>query len=258
MKSLLALSLIALGISSAARGQIVSGGPRAVPDDSAGFASALQANQEAGTAIGNSAPFSLTALAAPRTSLAALSFASPSSNSSFSSAPAPAALPADPEPASPPSYRYTERDYHLEIALGVAVVRFRSSVYYATGVGTNTAVAYFLKDWLAVEGAVTTAFAPSVFAGENIKYLGYGGGPKISLGRSRFEPWFHLLAGGIHMVPQTGLSGKNGFEITAGGGVDYGLNPRVSLRLEGDYLRSHIFGQWQNSAQGIATVVFHF
>jgi hypothetical protein len=40
--------------------------------------------------------------------------------------------------------------------------------------------------------------------------------------------------------------------------VDYGLNPRVSLRLEGDYLRSHIFGQWQNGAQGIATVVFHF
>ena len=109
----------------------------------------------------------LLALAPPRPSLAVLSFAIPGSGTSSSSR---GASP-EPQPAPQGPYRYNERDYRLEIALGVAIVRFRSPAYYATGVGTHTAVAYFLKDWLAVEGVVTTAFAPEIYANEHIKYL---------------------------------------------------------------------------------------
>jgi hypothetical protein len=245
MKSLLALPLIMLGISTAARAQELPASP---------LASQLIDNQAAAPSTTSSTEPSLLAFAAPRPSLTALSFAIPPVTSGLASS---AASPGDPAPPQT-TYRYNERDYRLEIALGVAVVRFRSSVYYATGVGTHTAVAYYLKDWLAAEGAVTTAFAPAIYADEHIKYLGYAGGAKISGGRARFEPWAHVLAGGVHVTPQTALGGKNGFEITAGGGLDFGLTPRLSLRAEGDYLRSHLFGEWQNSAQALAAVVVHF
>jgi hypothetical protein len=275
MKSLLPLQLIVLsvllGIASTSRAQqvpaapppeVVTMGPTAI-----GVPTTVvppSASDEAAPTE-NSPPLPLLALNTPPATLAALSFSNsvpaaepPTTSAPSLSSPAASAASGYPDPAPSPQYRYTERDYRLEIALGVAIVRFRSNVYFATGVGTHTAVAYFLKDWLAVEGAVTTAFAPSVFAGENIKYLGYGAGPKFSLGRSRFEPWFHVLGGGMHIVPQTALSGKNGFEVTAGGGVDYGLSARLALRVEADYLRSHVFGEWQNSAQATAALVVHF
>jgi hypothetical protein len=269
MKSLLPLQLIVLlvllGMAGTSRAQqiqalpeVVTVGPTAIGLPTTGVPPS--ANDEAARAE-NSAPLPLFALKAPPATLAALSFSNPppaAESGTTSAAPAAPRAPANPDPAPSPQYRYTERDYRLEIALGVAIVRFRSNVYSATGVGTQTALAYFLKDWLAVEGAVTTAFAPSVFAGENVKYLGYAGGPKISLGRSRFEPWFHVLGGGMHIAPQTALGGKNGFEVTAGGGLDYGLNARLALRVEGDYLGSHVFGQWQNSAQAIVALVAHF
>src|SRR5262249_25420739 len=156
----------------------------------------------------------LISLATPHISLAALSFASASAGAAATSRSATstlsvssAASAADPAPASPKPYGYNERDYNLEIALGLAVVRFRSPAYYATAVGPHVAAAFYFKDWLAAEGAVTATFAPTVFAGENIRYLSYAGGPKISLGRTRYQPWIHVLAGGVHLVPQTALGG---------------------------------------------------
>jgi Outer membrane protein beta-barrel domain len=262
MKSLLAVSLVALA-AHAARAQEFSS------PASAAFAPTSSASI-AGEQPAPPLLFTSPVPTESRLSLAALSFSNASATlapatasrleSAASAAPhaaTPTANP-NPEPASPPRYNYSERDYRLEIAIGVSLVRFRSDVYYATGVGSNTAVAYYLNNWLAVEGAISSAFAPSIFQGENIKYLGYGGGPKISLGRSRLEPWLHVLAGGVHLIPQTGLSSKNGFEITGGLGVDYALGPRFAIRLEGDYLRTHIFAAWQNSAQVVAALVIHF
>jgi hypothetical protein len=205
----------------------------------------------------------LVALALPPRSLAALSFATPAPAASFdasgNSLPSWPAPSADPSPANPrPPYGYNERDYNLEIALGVSVIRFRASVYQATGVGFHTAAAFFLKNWLAVETAITSGFAPAIYADEHVKILTYGGGPKIALGHARIEPWLHVLAGGIHALPQTAAGGQNGFQVTSGLGADYGLNPRLSIRLEGDYVGSRLFSQWQNNYQGIAAVVIHF
>jgi len=138
------------------------------------------------------------------------------------------------------------------------VIRFRSSFYEATGVGFHSAAAFFLKDWLAIEGAVTSGFAPTIYADEHIKILTYGAGPKISLGHARIEPWLHVLAGGIHALPQTAGNGQNGFQVTSGLGADYGLSPRLSIRLEGDYVRSRLFNDWQNNFQAIAAAVIHF
>jgi len=275
MKSLLAITLILLGSTTTAVAQDLAPDRAGISSSSAPVAlngtmisapllmvPALEAsdvNEPEEVSQERMQASSLIALAAPRPSLAALSFAIPAPPAHFAvsgnSSPAWPATSA--APASPP-YGYNEREYNLEIALGVSVIRFRSSLYEATGVGFHSAAAFFLKDWLAIEGAVTSGFAPTIYADEHIKILTYGAGPKISLGHSRIEPWVHALAGGIHALPQTAGNGRNGFQVTSGLGADYGLGPRLSIRLEGDYVRSRLFNDWQNNFQAIAAVVIHF
>jgi hypothetical protein len=137
-------------------------------------------------------------------------------------------------------------------------VRFRSSVYYATAAGLNSSLSYYVKDWLAIDGAVTSAFSGSIYAGERVKYVGYGAGPKVSLERDKIEPWLHVLVGGMHILPQTSLGSKSGFELQVGGGVDYSFFPRFGVRLEADWLKSHVFQQWQNSGQVILGAFYRF
>jgi Outer membrane protein beta-barrel domain len=169
----------------------------------------------------------------------------------------PAYPPAAPSPV--PRVKDTGRDYRWQIGLGVALVRFRSSVYYATAVGLNTSVSYFFNDSLAIEGAVTSAFAPAVFESyERVKYVGYGAGPKYYFMRDKFQPWVHAIVGGMHILPQTALGSQNGFEVLVGGGLDYSLNPNWALRLEGDYVRTHVFGQSQNNGQAVLGIVYRF
>jgi len=61
-----------------------------------------------------------------------------------------------------------------------------------------------------------------------------------------------------HLQPQTADSSRNAFMVQAGGGVDYRVNARLSLRVEGDYVFNNFFSQHQNDFQGAAGVVFHF
>lgn len=167
---------------------------------------------------------------------------------------------AEPSPAPPdPKFVYGGRDdFRWQLALGVALVRFRSSLFYATGVGTSTSVTYFTNNWFGVEGNVNTAFAPTIFLNEHVKYVGYGGGPKISWRARKWEPWAHTLVGGIHILPRTAGHSENGFGLQVGGGVDYRFYPHLSARLEGDWVKTHVFGEWQNSAQASLDIVLHF
>src|SRR5712672_2968811 len=111
--------------------------------------------------------------------------------------------PAEPAEASTaaapdPKFAYGSRDdYRWQVGLGVSLVRFRSSLFYATGVGTNTSVTYFTNDWLAVEGAVNTAFAPTIYRNEHVKFFSYGAGPKIAWRARKLEPWAHIMGGGM-------------------------------------------------------------
>jgi hypothetical protein len=174
------------------------------------------------------------------------------------SAPASSAHP-NGAPAPVPSVRDIDRQDRWQIGLGVALVRFRSSVYVATAVGLNSSLAYFVKDSLAIEGAVTSAFAPPVFlSNENVKYVGYGGGPKYVFGHDALQPWVHLLVGGIHIVPQTAFGSQNGFEMVAGGGADYAFTSSLAVRLEADYVRSYVFKQSQNFGQATLGLVYRF
>jgi hypothetical protein len=172
----------------------------------------------------------------------------------MSSWPAP---PPAPEP-TPRPYNYNENPNKWQLGIAFALVRFRSSVYYASAPGLNSSLAYWWKDWVGIEGSITSAFAPPVFENEHFRYLSYGAGPKFSFGHGRLEPWAHALVGGVHLIPQTASGGQNGFEITMGGGVDYGINSVISAKAGVDYLATHMFGQWQSSAQIVAGFSFRF
>jgi opacity protein-like surface antigen len=168
------------------------------------------------------------------------------------------AAPAQAVPASPdPKSTYGNRG-DWQLALGVSVLRFRSSIFYATAVGTDTSVTYFAKDWLGVEGKITTAFAPTIYLNEHVKYFSYGAGPKIAWRLRKWQPWAHTIVGGVHIQPQTAGNSRNGFGLQAGGGVDYRILPRLSVRVGVDWVGTSMFGQWQNSAQANADVVLHF
>jgi opacity protein-like surface antigen len=167
---------------------------------------------------------------------------------------------ADPAaPAAKPKFLYGGRDdYRWQLGLGISWIRFRSSIFNASAVGTNTSVTYFLNDWFAVEGTVSTGFAPQIFDREHVKLVFYGGGAKIAWRQRRWEPWLHGIVGGMHEQPQTSQGAKNSLGIQVGGGADYRINPRFSGRLEADYLRSQFFNQSQNNFQLAASVVVHF
>jgi hypothetical protein len=171
--------------------------------------------------------------------------------------PARPALPL-PEPEPKPRPYYGENPSQWQLGVTFALVRFRSSVYYASAPGLNTSLAYWWKEWIAIEGSVTSAFAPPVFENEHFRYLSYAAGPKFSFGHSRLQPWAHALVGGVHLIPQTASGGQNGAEFTMGGGVDYVLNNVISAKAGVDYLGTHMFGEWQSSVQILAGFSFRF
>lgn len=167
---------------------------------------------------------------------------------------------ADPEPPAPaPRFIFGGRDdFRWQMGLGISIVRFRSKAYYATGVGTDTSITYFTNDWFGVEGRITTAFSPTTFSGDHVKLVNYGVGAKLAWREQKFEPFVHGILGGIHVLPQTAFGSANGFEFQMGGGMGYRFNPRLSTRLVVDWVRTRLFGEWQDNAQVALQAVLHF
>jgi hypothetical protein len=167
---------------------------------------------------------------------------------------------ADPAPAAPaPRFVFGGRDdFRWQLGLGMSILRFRSALYYATGLGTNTSVTYFTNDWFGLEGRVTTAFSPTTYIGSHVKFAGYGAGPKLAWREQKFEPFVHAIIGGVHVLPQSAAGSANGFEFQFGGGLGYRFNPRLSTRLTLDWVRTRLFSQWQDDAQVALEAVLHF
>jgi opacity protein-like surface antigen len=137
-------------------------------------------------------------------------------------------------------------------------MRFRSSIFNASAVGIDSSVTYFTNEWFGIEGDVATAFAPDIYDREHVKLLVYGAGPKIAWQQNKWEPWMHAIVGGAHEQPQTAGNSKNAFAVEAGGGADYRFNPRLSGRLEADWVHTSFFSQSQNNFKLMGGVVFHF
>ncbi len=108
-----------------------------------------------------------------------------------------------------------------------------------------------------LEGDATATFGPTVFANESVRFVSYGAGPKIAWRQRQWEPWMHAIIGGAHLRPQTAGS-SNALAIQLGGGVDYRVNPRLSVRLDADWVFTRFFSQSQNSAQAAVSAIFHF
>jgi len=189
-----------------------------------------------------------------------ISTSAANANSSPLAESSPPAEPGEAFPATPnPKFAYGSRDdYRWQLGLGISLVRFRSSQFYATGVGSNTSLAYFTNDWFAVEGAANTSIAPTIFNNDHVKFLSYGAGPKIAWRARKWEPWAHVIAGGMHILPQTAGHSQNGLAFNIGGGVDYRFYPHLSLRAEVDWIKTYVFGEWGNSAQANLDIVLHF
>jgi len=127
--------------------------------------------------------------------------------------------------------------------------------------GIHTTVGYSLTDWFAVDGNVVAAFGGDVFAAsEQARYVLLSGGGRLYWNREpkRFSPWVHALVGWAHVNPQVANASKNGFALQVGGGVDYFLNPRLSLRADCDYVRSQLYSDHQNNVQAGIGFVLHF
>jgi opacity protein-like surface antigen len=186
---------------------------------------------------------------------ASLANSAPFSEPGTPAGPAEASAPATPAPR----FAYGRRDdYRWQLALGVSLVRFRSSLFSATGVGTNSSLAYFTNDWFALEGVVNTAIAPTIYGDDHVKFLSYGAGPKIAWRVRKWEPWAHFIGGGMHILPQTAGHSQNGFAFDIGGGVDYRFYPHLSVRGEVDWIKTHVLGEWRNSTQANIDIVLHF
>ena len=152
-------------------------------------------------------------------------------------------------PASYPQSRPREvRNKRPAFRLGVGYdyMRFRSALFNANVNGMRTSFSYSWKDWLGVEGNVLAAFGSSTFNNQASHIVLYGAGPRLGTNTGSFQPWAHVLVGGIHVYPQT-ASNLNGFAFQLGGGVDYVYKPFLSFRVESDYVRSQLYSAGQNS-----------
>ena len=175
-------------------------------------------------------------------------------STSSSAAPAPGAA----APAKPKFVFGDRDDYRWQLGLGVEFIRFQSNVLDASIVGVNTTLSYYTNTWFALEGSVVTAFGPPPNGNDHVKYFGGGGGLRIGGRRARFEPWGHVIVGGAHLQPQTAAGNRTALSVTGGGGVDYRVNSRLSLRAEMDYLYTNFYSHHQNNFQATTGVVFHF
>ncbi len=246
MKRLLVLPLVVLATSCLARAQEAPPGDQAAhPAVAGGFGGTPAANAIRTTRL------TLDALSTQPRIL---------SSATLASSLAPVAPDASPAPAPEPKFVYGGRDdYRWQLGFSVAWYRFRSSIFNASAVGIKTSVTYFTNEWFGIEGNVTAAFAPQIFDREHVKLLVYGAGPKIARRRHNWEPWLHAIIGGSHEQPQVGGGfSRNSFAVEAGGGADYRFNPRLSGRLEGNWVHTSFFALTQNNFELNGGVVFHF
>lgn len=169
----------------------------------------------------------------------------------------PAAAAADPTP----KYIFgTRDDYRWQLGVGFEFIRFQSSALTASMIGLNTTLTYYTNSWFGVEGQIATGFSPDTVEStpNHAKFFGGAGGFRIGGRRAKWEPWVHALVGGSHLQPQTAAGGRAALMAEAGGGMDYRVHARLSLRGEVDWVFTNYFSQNQNNFQAVAGAVLHF
>lgn len=168
---------------------------------------------------------------------------------------------ASPAPAKPatssPAYNSYE-SYPWQVSVGYEYVRTNALGSSLNLNGFHTSLTRFSRNWLGLEAAVGAAWGHAPDS-QTVKFLWYGGGPRLAFYRqAKITPWVHALFGGAHLFPQTALGSTMAYSYLAGGGVDVKLGPRVSWRVQGDFVGTRFFSQWQSNEQISGGLVFNF
>lgn len=85
-------------------------------------------------------------------------------------------------------------------------------------------------------------------------------GPRVSVSVNGVRPFAHVLVGGAWQSQSTSGRSVNdtSFATAVGGGVDFKLMKFAALRVQGDLLRTQLFGNTQNNVRVSTGLVFHF
>jgi hypothetical protein len=131
--------------------------------------------------------------------------------------------------------------------------------------GFSVGFTHFFTPWFGLDGqggigfgSPGTATTPPCRCAKSVSV---GGGPRVVY-RShwRLEPWAHFTGGMDHFrFPQSSALGSNtSLALTGGGGVDYLLTPRLSLRAEADEVFTRFFSLNQRHFQVVTGLVINF
>jgi opacity protein-like surface antigen len=144
-----------------------------------------------------------------------------------------------------------------------------------TGQGINLnggggSFAYNYNKWLGLVFDLTANYQGNVAStGRNLNVTTYLFGPRISWRKNeKLTPFGQILLGGGHgggtlyTAGPSPLGTQNAFAMTLGGGVDWKVQPSISVRLfDAEYLRTQFnngVNFSQNSFRFSTGVVFHF
>lgn len=105
---------------------------------------------------------------------------------------------------------------------------------------------YTIRYWLRAVGEVTGSHGNNIGPlGQNLTLMTYTAGPEVVLHARRFEPYAHALFGAAHgsdsYFPSatTYSTSATSFAYQLGGGIDYNLTHRISIRvIEAQYLHT--------------------
>jgi hypothetical protein len=125
--------------------------------------------------------------------------------------------------------------------------------------GADASLVRYFRGTLGVEADVGGAFGRTANqASVGAIFVG-AGLHAVLINRTRFEPWAHGLLGGTNLnfgAPESARAGSVAW--LAGGGVDYRFNPKLAVRIQGDYLGTHFLGAFQRNLQIVSGVVWNF
>jgi hypothetical protein len=128
--------------------------------------------------------------------------------------------------------------------------------------GYHADITRTLTNWGSLEGIVATGFGHSGgVRNPEAKSLFVGGGPRFTARTQRlFEPWMHVLVGMDRLASGVAGSGTapSSLAFMGGVGADLKFNPRIYLRVEGDYLGTQFQSTPESNISVGTSVVFNF
>jgi hypothetical protein len=106
-------------------------------------------------------------------------------------------------------------------------------------------------------GAGTCAIGATCTGKENLHVYQALFGPRFSASLGKFRPFAEFEFGVAHVTTGAPFSDSS-FATAVGGGLDYRIVRPVAWRFQGDYVSTHLFGQYQNGVRLSTGIVIRF